>query len=837
MGFQVAKDVMIGSKKGFEKLRIGVLMGGKSIEREVSFNSGRTVCDHLDSNKYTVVPIFQSEQGDLFILPWHFLHRGKIADFRSRLETEAVRLRFDELKQHIDFMYIAVHGRFGEDGTIQGVLEVLGIPYLGSKVFASAIGMDKARQKEVLKANGVDVARGIVVQPYELEVLSAHVLQQQLEQEGVSAPYLVKPAHEGSSLGITVAATAEELMQAVRTAAVVDERRMQSVLIEEKLDGMEFVCVCLQKIHRINGKVSDEWFTFPLTEVVPESTSAFYDYEQKYMPGRATKITPARCSENDRARIAGACIKATKLLDFATISRIDGFLTTDGRVVLIDPNSLTGMAPATFIFHQAAEFGMSHTQMINFLIENELKRYGLLDDEMLFSLAEEKRMTSGQNKVRVAVLLGGNSNEREISLESGRNICYKLSPDNYDVTPLFVNDDMELYKLSQKLLIKNSTHSIADLVTPDIRVQWSQLPNLYDFVFIGLHGGKGENGAVQGMLEMLELPYNGSGVLASALCMDKHRTNDFLRNKGFDVPVSLLVDKLSWQAMSQYEKIDYAKASLGTTGFPVVIKPHDDGCSVLVMKASSFEELVTKVDEFFASDKATVMIEEFVQGMELTCGVVGNETVMALPPTKVVAKHEILSILEKFLPGEGENLTPAPLPSLAIALVQEIMCKAYKVVGCAGYARIDCFYQSAQQSPTGKERVVILEFNTLPGMTPATCIFHQAAELGIKPMEFIDRIVELGFQLHKKEHVAQIPQEQTSLFSLPEPVQQSSTLYDQEIAEQIGQEIVCDQVTLKKQPVATKEGKDDGLILAGPVDQEDLVSLKQSCDEFIIKMF
>lgn len=821
---------MIGSKKSFEKLRIGVLMGGKSIEREVSFNSGRTVCDHLDSNKYIVVPIFQTEQGALFILPWHFLHRGKIADFRLRLEAEAQQVRFDELKNHIDFMYIAVHGRFGEDGTIQGVLEVLNIPYLGSKVFASAIGMDKVRQKEVLKASGVDVARGIVIEPHELEALDVHVLQQRLEHEGVSAPYLVKPAHEGSSLGITVVTTAQELITAIRAAAGVDERRMQNVLVEEKLEGMEFVCVCLQKIHRINGKVSDEWFSFPLTEVVPESTSAFYDYEQKYMPGRATKITPARCSEVDRQRIAGACIEATKLMDFATISRIDGFLTSDGRVVLIDPNSLTGMAPATFIFHQAAEFGMSHTQMINFLIENELKRYGLLDDEMLCALAEEKRMTSGQKKLRVAVLLGGNSNEREISLESGRNICYKLSPDKYEVTPLFVNDDMELYTLSQKLLIKNSTHSIADLVTPDIRIEWSALPNLYDFVFIGLHGGKGENGAVQGMLEMLELPYNGSGVLASALCMDKHRTNDFLRSRGFDVPASLLVNKTLWQTMGQYAKLDHVKAHLGTIGFPVIVKPHDDGCSMLVAKAASFEELIVKVDEFFTSNKDTVMIEEFVHGMELTCGVVGNETVMALSPTKVVAKHEILSILEKFLPGEGENLTPAPLPALAIALVQDVMCKAYKAVGCAGYARIDCFYQNAEQSPTGNERVVILEFNTLPGMTPATCIFHQAAELGIKPMEFIDRIVELGFQLHTHGQIVQ------------QPVQASLFTHENVVEEPIvTQAIGCEEVRQETVEVSAEHVESTSSDVCGLRAQqaipEETSSIKVAPDEFIIKMF
>lgn len=821
---------MIGSKKGFEKLRVGVLMGGKSIEREVSFNSGRTVCDHLDSNKYIVVPIFQTEHGDLFILPWHFLHRGKITDFRARLETEAQRIRFDELKKYIDFMYIALHGRYGEDGTIQGVLEVLNIPYLGSKVFASAIGMDKAVQKEVLKNNGVDVARGIVIQPNELEALDEKILQERLEKENIKQPYLVKPAHEGSSLGITVVSTLQELITAIKAAAQIDARRKQSVLIEEKLEGLEFVCVCLQKIHRINDKVTDEWFAFPLTEVVPESTSAFYDYEQKYMPGRAIKITPARCSQTDSQRIIDACIKATEVLDFATISRIDGFLTNDGRVVLIDPNSLTGMAPATFIFHQAAEYGMSHTQMINFLIENELKRYGLLNDEMLHLLAEEKRMAGRQEKIRVAVLLGGDSSEREISLESGRNICYKLSPDKYDVIPLFLNDEMELYKLSQKLLIKNATRSIADLVTPDIRVEWSQLPSICDFVFIGLHGGKGENGAVQGMLEMLELPYNGSGVLASSLCMDKYRTNNFLRSKGFDVPMSLLVDKTVWQAMDEQTKLDHVTSHLGNIGFPVIVKPHDDGCSTLVAKAQSFQELVSKINEFFDSSKKTVMIEEFIHAMELTCGVIGNDTVVALPPTKVVAKQEILSILEKFLPGEGENLTPAPLPSLAIALVQDVMCKAYRAVGCKGYARIDCFYQSAEQSPTGKERVIILEFNTLPGMTPATCIFHQAAEIGIKPMEFIDRIVELGLQLHKQRSMV----EQQVQASILAPAQSSG---EPLLETDLSCDEVCQMIVEEISAEAAENTEGASKLQAQAVIQNEAPSIKVAPDEFIIKMF
>ncbi|HJZ23618.1 MAG TPA: hypothetical protein VJ201_04130, partial [Candidatus Babeliales bacterium] len=142
--------------------------------------------------------------------------------------------------------------------------------------------------------------------------------------------------------------------------------------------------------------------------------------------------------------------------------------------------------------------------------------------------------------------------------------------------------------------------------------------------------------------------------------------------------------------------------------------------------------------------------EELITGMELTVGVIGNDNPHALTPSQAVATDGILSITEKFLPGAGENQTPAPLPDHVLHLVQKIMEEVYVSLQCRGYARIDCFYQTAEQSPTGSERVVILEINTLPGMTPATCIFHQAAEEGMKPMEFIDKIIQLGMQEHGK---------------------------------------------------------------------------------------
>ena len=744
------------------KLKVGVFFGGKSIEREVSLNSGRTICDHLDTDKYEVIPLFQDEDGTLYNLPWHFLHRGKIADFQSRLAREAQRITWDDLRDLVDFVYLAVHGRFAEDGTIQGMLEILNIPYLGSKIFGSALGMNKLVQKEIFSANGIDVAPGIIINKSELaqiangESLTVNDILLRLEKAGTKLPCIVKPIHEGSSLGVSKVLTQDELIPAIKKAAYVDARRTQDVIVEEKIEGMEFVCVSLQRAVKRNGKIEAEWFTFPITEVVPEGQS-IYDYEQKYMPGRATKITPARCANQDLQKISQTCIKASILLNFATISRIDGFLTKDGRVILIDPNTLTGMSPATFLFHQAAEYGMSHTQLINYLIETELKLAGMLEFTGGHSGDDEgdsvKTNKHGEKKLRVAVLLGGATNEREISLESGRNICYKLSPQKYDCIPLFVTNSHELYKLDQRLLIKNSTREISSMLDKAQKVSWSSLSDICDFVFIGLHGGLGEGGGVQGALEMLGIPYNGSGVLASALCMDKFKTNNFLRAHGFDVPDSFLISLQTWQEKTQEEKNEYIDSNLKDYSYPLILKPHDDGCSVFVKKVKNRTDLIDLVDQYFAqSGKSIAMLEELIIGTELTCGVIGNDNdVRALVPSNTVAKNDILSIEEKFLPGEGENQTPAALPVDTLEFVKKIMVETYKVIGCAGYARIDCFYQDEKQSKTGKSRVVILEFNTLPGMTPATCIFHQAAECGMKPMDFIDKIVELGFANHAEK--------------------------------------------------------------------------------------
>lgn len=176
----------------------------------------------------------------------------------------------------------------------------------------------------------------------------------------------------------------------------------------------------------------------------------------------------------------------------------------------------------------------------------------------------------------------------------------------------------------------------------------------------------------------------------------------------------------------------------------------------MVHKVHTIDEINNAIQEIFSRNKTHALVEEFVVGMELTVGVIGNENPQALPPSYARASQGILSIEEKFLPGAGENQTPAPISHEAQTFVQSTIAHVFAALGCQGYARIDCFYQTAEQSPTKKERLVILEVNTLPGMTPATCIFHQAAELGIKPMDFVDIIVQLGFEAHGRNQKSEI---------------------------------------------------------------------------------
>jgi len=711
-------------------LKVGVLMGGMSIEREVSFNSGRTICDHLDSQLFQVIPLFQTSSGLLYILPWTFLYRGKIADFESRLTSQAQHVTWDELSKFVDFVYIATHGKYGEDGRLQAMLELLKIPYLGSKMFASALGMDKQVHNEYLIAHDIVVPKGFFLTVAQIKNFNDEVVDQQLSTHNLKFPLIVKPVNEGSSFGVFVVKNRKDLQHAVTTSCFISGKKGQSILIEEKIIGMEFTCII------ITDNITGELIALPPTEVLISGDTDIFDYQQKYMPGAVHEKTPARCGSDLIEKIKATSIQVMQVLGFTNLARIDGFLTQDGNIVIIDSNPLSGMGPATFLFRQAAEVNIGHTELINHLITTELKSY-------VMEVNTTKKIDSNIKRLKVGVLFGGPSNEKEISLESGRNVVYKLSSEKYEVFPIFMSNSLELFLLDNRLLVCHSTKEIQENLEAAKKIGWSDLPNLVDFVFIALHGAPGEDGTIQGALEMLQIPYNGSGILASSLCMDKYKTGKLLSRKGFDVPKSLLLSYDEWVA-----KDDKLDEFLMKIGYPFIVKPHNDGCSVMVASAKNKEELENTLQELFMHKKHA-LIEEQIRGMELTVAVVGNDEIEALVPSQTIVQGDLLSLEEKFLPGAGENQTPALLPINDIQFVQEKVKEIYRAVGCRGYARIDCFFQSPEQSVTGQRRLVLIEINTLPGLTPATCIFHQAAESNMRPMAFIDKIIELGLQEHQ----------------------------------------------------------------------------------------
>jgi len=339
-------------------------------------------------------------------------------------------------------------------------------------------------------------------------------------------------------------------------------------------------------------------------------------------------------------------------------------------------------------------------------------------------------------KLRVGVVMGGISSEREISLESGRNICFNLNHQKYEGIPLFLDGEGRFWQMPLQLLVQNTTVDIAARLEDEARrIAYEELKSVADFIYIGLHGKYGEDGCLQGLLELLGIPYTGSGVMASAIGMDKHMQRKLLAAAGIKVPKYLAVTEREWREKEQ----EISERVEDTLGYPCVVKPTREGCSTGLSVVPGQRQMGAAMVNALRWD-TTALVEELLVGMEITCAVIGNREPTALPPTETLRRGDFLTVEEKFLPGEGENITPARLPEEMIRKVQEVMERAYSVLGLKVYARMDGFVVDGE--------VVVAEPNTLPGMTPSTCIFHQAAEAGMSPTEFLDRVIELSLEAH-----------------------------------------------------------------------------------------
>lgn len=890
-------------------IKIGIFLGGSSREREVSFAGGRTVYDNLDQAIFEPVPIFVDSLGNFILLDWQYLYKGTIRDFYPPpnlippsnfsvyieslhgltmeqtdhlIDQVGEKITPDQFSTLFDFALLALHGPCGEDGSIQGLLEWYQIPYSGTGILGSAIGIDKIIQKKLMQACGLTVPPYQILSKSTWETTDKSDLFETMIAS-LGLPFVVKSPRQGSSIGVSIVKekNIDAFIKAVHQSLFIQEitalawqqrtteakknwmvslidmregiglpvrineqiiahpdellkflenhfatsnqsikltsiYREEEVLLESFIQGREFSCIVLEN-------QGEQPIALPPTEIIKGDTH--FDYRAKYLPGIVRKHTPIQLGAKLVHQIRKACVQLFALLGCQVYARIDGFLTPDQTIYLTDPNTTAGMNPSSFLFHQAAEIGLNPSQFLTFLIRTSLAermRIGKtkLQAELLrkkLAKSMEGTTQAGVKKTRVGVLMGGFSAERHISVESGRNIYEKLaSSTQYTPIPLFLCGtpvQHHLFILPINMLLKDnaddihekllhSSSSQSQAVVASIQqeatsitnkyagkqaiqlqeIAYSELATYVDTVFIALHGRPGEDGAIQARLA--NIPYNGSGIETSQLTIHKFKTNQLLKSKGIHVAAHTLITQAVWEE----EEEATIRAIEDQFAYPFIAKPVDDGCSAAVIKISHRAALIAYAEAIFRKtaplstrhvatlrlkphaafpQKEEFMIEDFIeQGeaqhlLEITGGLLthldeqGRIHYEVFEPSETLATGDVLSLEEKFLAGEGQNITPArfhPDPTINRKITKKVkqdLEKVARILAIEGYARIDAFVKIYEENYV---ETWIIEVNTLPAMTPATCIFHQCARNGYKPFDFIHAIIQYGLKKHQQKN-------------------------------------------------------------------------------------
>ncbi len=353
------------------KIRVGLVYGGRSGEHEVSVLSANSVMTAINRQQYEVIPIGITREGrwlpgqspiplvESKELQVRLLGEGKRSEQFALVNQTQQGEILSGLRDQVDVIFPVLHGPFGEDGTIQGLLELAGIPYVGGGVLASAVGMDKAVMKAVFEQSGLPVGDYLVY--LRKEWSSNHKrIQEEIERK-LSFPCFVKPANLGSSVGISKAHNQEELVAAMKLAAEYDRK----IVIEKMITGREIECAILG---------NDEPIASVPGEIIP--CADFYDYEAKYVLNDSRLIIPAELEPDMVQRIQDIAVKAFKAVDCAGMARVDFFVNTDQKVIYLNEiNTLPGFTKISMYPKLWEASGIGYTDLIDRLLGLAIERY------------------------------------------------------------------------------------------------------------------------------------------------------------------------------------------------------------------------------------------------------------------------------------------------------------------------------------------------------------------------------------------------------------------------------------------------------------------------------
>lgn len=344
-----------------KKLKLGVVFGGMSTENEVSCISGISIIKNLNKEKYDIYPIYISKSGEWF----EIINLEENEEVGEELEEKIPINNIMEFIKSLDVIFPVLHGLYGEDGTIQGIFELLKIPYVGCGVLASSVGMDKVYSKIVFDKAGINQTKYVYIRKYDEKYIyiDEKFNEEILEIEDVSNriieklkfPMFVKPSNSGSSVGISKVNNEEELKQAIDTAAKYDRK----ILIEEGIIGREVECAVLGNEDIISSCVGEI-----------KAADEFYSYDAKYNNQESKTLIPAKISEEKSNEIQKLAIKAFKAISGSGLSRVDFFIEKDTEKVYINEiNTLPGFTSISMYPKLFEQIGIKYTELLDKLIE------------------------------------------------------------------------------------------------------------------------------------------------------------------------------------------------------------------------------------------------------------------------------------------------------------------------------------------------------------------------------------------------------------------------------------------------------------------------------------
>ena len=346
-----------------KKMKLGIIFGGMSTENEVSVVSASSIIKNIDREKYDVYPIHIDKQGN-----WYKYDENEKIKFGEEVLTKGKIDNIIDYLKKLDVLFPVLHGLYGEDGTIQGLFELLKIPYVGCKVLASSVGMDKVYTKIIFERAGIKQAKYEYVRKYRdkyiyidksfnEEILDIKEVVNKVEKN-LKYPMFIKPSNSGSSVGINKAKTKEELEEYIEYASKYDNK----ILIEEGIVGKEVECAVLGNEEVISSCVGEI-----------ASAEEFYSYDAKYKNEESKTYIPANISEQKSEEIRKSAIKAFKAIDGKGLSRVDFFIEKDTQNIYINEiNTLPGFTSISMYPKLFEAYGYNYSKLLDKIIEINL---------------------------------------------------------------------------------------------------------------------------------------------------------------------------------------------------------------------------------------------------------------------------------------------------------------------------------------------------------------------------------------------------------------------------------------------------------------------------------